>query len=103
MSEPIKVKNRTNRLVIIPLNSGESVHLGPGKSQEIEDFELENNVRVEKLLAANLIAKPPAAPRRKAQTTSSHPRNAKRKQSVSAKAKPATNAKAGDSRKGRPA
>ena len=52
----VQIINRTKRLTIIPLNSGESIHLAPGeKSPPIDDFELENNAKVEKLLKANLI------------------------------------------------
>jgi hypothetical protein len=53
----VQIINRTKRLTIIPLNSGESIHLAPGeKSPPIEEFELENNAKVQKLLKADLIA-----------------------------------------------
>ena len=47
----VQIINRTKRLAIVPLNSGESIHLAPGeKSPPIDEFELENNAKVEKLL-----------------------------------------------------
>jgi hypothetical protein len=52
-----RFENRTRRLVILELNSGATVHLSPGEtSQPIEAYELENNLRLEKLLRSNALS-----------------------------------------------
>jgi hypothetical protein len=49
--------NRSKHLQIIPLNSGGSIYLAPGESTDaIEDYEVSNNEKVEKMLRDNLIA-----------------------------------------------
>jgi predicted transcriptional regulator len=51
------IQNRANHLLVIPLNSGETLHLAPGEtSPSIESFELEKNEKVERLLSEGLIA-----------------------------------------------
>ena len=54
---PLKITNRAKHLLIIPLNSGQTIHLAPGESSDaIEDYELEKNERVERLEGEGLIA-----------------------------------------------
>lgn len=54
---PFRLTNRAKHLLIVPLNSGESVHLAPGETSEaIEDYELQRNDKVDKLLTMNLIS-----------------------------------------------
>jgi hypothetical protein len=51
------ITNRAKHLLIIPLNSGESLYLAPGEASDpIEAYELDNNEKVDKLLSNNLIA-----------------------------------------------
>jgi hypothetical protein len=53
----VKYINRSHGLSIIPLNSGDSIHLAPGEtSPAIDEIEIKNNAKVQKLLRANLIA-----------------------------------------------
>lgn len=50
------ITNRAKMTLIIPLNSGESLYLAPGESSApVEDYELSNNEKVDKLLRDNLI------------------------------------------------
>lgn len=70
-----KLVNLGRQLLVVPLNSGETIHLAPGEfSDAIEDYELDHNSKVEKLIRENLLAKrgveaegsappPPAKPR----------------------------------------
>jgi hypothetical protein len=49
--------NRTRRLLIVPLNSGETIHLAPGESTPpIEDVEVEQNRDVARLMAEQRLA-----------------------------------------------
>ncbi len=58
----VHIINRSGRLTYIPLNSGESIHLAPGeRSGPIEELDLEENPKVQKLLKAHLIAETEAA------------------------------------------
>lgn len=51
------IRNRAKHLLIIPLNSGESLYLAPGESSgPVESYELDNNAKVEKMLRDNLIS-----------------------------------------------
>jgi hypothetical protein len=51
------IQNRAKHLLVLPLNSGGTLHLAPGETSSlIEDFELENNEKVERLLKEGLIA-----------------------------------------------
>ena len=57
----LRIANRARHLLIVPLNSGGTLHLAPGEtSAPVEDYELDKNEKVEKLLADNLIAWAPA-------------------------------------------
>lgn len=51
------IQNRAKHLLVIPLNSGETLHLAPGEtSGPVEGFELDRNEKVERLLNDGLIA-----------------------------------------------
>lgn len=60
------ITNRAKMTLIIPLNSGGSLYLAPGESSApVEDYELANNEKVDKLLRDNLLSwgeSPAAAP-----------------------------------------
>jgi len=52
-----KIANHAKHLLIVELNSGETVHLAPGElSDSIEDVEIDGNEKVAKLLKMNLIS-----------------------------------------------
>ena len=56
-SMPLKITNRSGHLLIIPLNSGRTIHLAPGEASDaIEDYELEKNEHVARLEHNGLIA-----------------------------------------------
>lgn len=51
-----KITNRAGRLLLIQLNSGVTLYLAPGESSEpVDDYELEKNEHVRKLLEGDLI------------------------------------------------
>ncbi len=51
------IKNLSKQLLIIPLNSGESIHLAPGEtSRPIEDYEMKDNAKSQKLAKRGLMA-----------------------------------------------
>lgn len=50
------ITNRAKMTLIIPLNSGASLYLAPGETAEVEDYELSNNGKVEKLLRENMLS-----------------------------------------------
>lgn len=53
----IKIENKTNRLVILRLNSGQTLFIDPGTfSGEIGDKEISNNTMVKKLVDRGVIA-----------------------------------------------
>ncbi|MDH3974194.1 MAG: hypothetical protein OEV42_07930 [Deltaproteobacteria bacterium] len=53
---PVKLKNLTNRPVLIRLNSGQSLHLAPRViSADIPDVEVKSNAKVEKLRKRRVI------------------------------------------------
>lgn len=50
------IENKAKHLIIIPLNSGKNLYLAPGESScSIEDFEINGNQKIQKLLKINLI------------------------------------------------
>jgi hypothetical protein len=50
------ITNRARMTLIIPLNSGGSLYLAPGESSSpVEDYELANNEKFDKLMRDNLI------------------------------------------------
>jgi hypothetical protein len=52
--------NRGKQLLVVPLNSGATIHLAPGESSSpIEDLEINGNEKVAKLLRTNLITATP--------------------------------------------
>lgn len=55
---PTYITNISKRLLIVPLNSGETIHLAPGETSadQVEDYELDNNEKVQKLLSNSLLA-----------------------------------------------
>jgi hypothetical protein len=51
------IQNRARHLLVLPLNGGGTLHLAPGEtSSPVEDFELDNNEKVGRLLNDGLIA-----------------------------------------------
>lgn len=51
------IQNRARHLLVLPLNGGGTLHLAPGEtSSPVEDFELDNNEKVGRLLGDGLIA-----------------------------------------------
>jgi len=50
------ITNRAKMTLIIPLNSGGSLYLAPGESAEVEDYELSDNEKVEKLVRDNMLS-----------------------------------------------
>ncbi|MGA1870569.1 MAG: hypothetical protein ACMUJM_18695 [bacterium] len=51
------IENLTNRLVLLRLNSGQTLHLAPrASSREIPDIEVRKNLKVQKLLDRHIIA-----------------------------------------------
>ena len=51
------IQNRAKHLLVLPLNSGGTLHLAPGEtSSPVEDFELANNEKIERLSKEGLIA-----------------------------------------------
>lgn len=61
-----RVVNRSKQLLIMPLNSGGTVHLAPGEtSRELPDFELADNPAFSKLTTRGLaVVDSAAAPAR---------------------------------------
>ena len=60
-----KIANRTGHLLVIPLNSGATLYLAPGEvSDPVEDYELERNEHVGRLLAGEMIEYAEAGARR---------------------------------------
>jgi hypothetical protein len=54
-----RIVNRAKHLLIVPLNSGKTLHLAPGESSRpIADPEINGNEKVAKLLRSNLIVTP---------------------------------------------
>lgn len=52
-----RIQNRAGHLLVLPFNSGGTLHLAPGEtSPPVEGFELENNAKVERLSKEGLIA-----------------------------------------------
>lgn len=52
----VKIMNKARHLVIVPLNSGKTVHLMPGESSEpIDTLETRGNERIKKLINGNLL------------------------------------------------
>lgn len=50
------IQNRARHLLVLPFNSGGTLHLAPGEtSRPIEGFELENNAKVERLSKEGLV------------------------------------------------
>jgi hypothetical protein len=50
------IQNRAEHLLVLPLNSGGTLHLAPGEtSSPVEAFELENNAKVERLSKEGLV------------------------------------------------
>ena len=54
---PFIIQNRAKHLLVLPLNSGGTLHLAHGEtSSPVADFEIDNNEKVERLLDEGLIA-----------------------------------------------
>jgi len=57
---PVTIRNLTPRPVIVPLNSGTNLRLSPGEvSGDVQDVELKENPKVDKLLHRRAIAVEP--------------------------------------------
>lgn len=53
----IKLENLTDRPVLLVLSSGESLRLSPGEtSAELHEVEIQNNLKVDKLVKQRVIA-----------------------------------------------
>ena len=53
---PFRITNRAKQLLVVPLNGGDAIHLAPGESSApVEDYELQNNAHVEKLMLNNFV------------------------------------------------
>lgn len=53
----LKIENLTDRPVIFQLNSGQGLHLAPyGSSEEIQEVEVRENAKVQKLQERRVIA-----------------------------------------------
>jgi hypothetical protein len=54
---PVILTNKSRRLITVELNSGDWLHLAPGEaSKSVDELEVRQNSRVEKLVRGNLIA-----------------------------------------------
>ena len=52
--------NRAKHLLIVEFNSGESVYLAPGETSDpIEEFEINGNQKISKLISYNLVSSNP--------------------------------------------
>jgi hypothetical protein len=50
------IQNRAGHLLVLPFNSGGTLHLAPGEtSSPVEGFEIENNEKVERLSKEGLV------------------------------------------------
>ena len=59
---PVTIENLTMQLVLLRLNSGQTLHIAPRiTSEEIMDVEVENNAKVQKLKERHVIAVHPVA------------------------------------------
>lgn len=68
-----KITNHSKQLLIVPLNSGNTLHLAPGESsQEFPDYELADNSKVDKMTNLGLarVSRTPAAAGKAAQPAS---------------------------------
>jgi len=55
---PLRIKNRSRRLLTVELNTRESTHLAPGEvSRPLEEYEVRENRQLEKLVARGEIEK----------------------------------------------
>jgi hypothetical protein len=78
-----KIRNITKRLVLIRLNSGRTLFVGPGAvSGEIRDQELSDNTMVAKLRDRHVIALFPFSTRKREATTAKVPGNKTGKKSA---------------------
>ena len=75
------ITNLTKHLLVLPLNSGATLHLAPGEtSNAVEDYELVKNAKVEKLMSQGMIS------------SSSHESEGDREASADASSRPAESA-----------
>lgn len=60
---PTRVTNISKQLLIVPLNSGETLHLAPGETSAdpLVDYELDGNEKIEKMVNNSLLALAPEA------------------------------------------
>ena len=55
---PLRIKNRSRRLLTVELNTRESTHLAPDEvSRPLEDYEVKENRQLEKLVARGELEK----------------------------------------------
>ena len=47
---PINLTNRSKQLLVVPLNSGATVHLAPGEEAGVDPIEVKNNGSLEKMV-----------------------------------------------------
>jgi hypothetical protein len=52
----MRITNKTKQLLLVPLNSGETIYLAPGEaSSAVDEVETRDNEKIEKLLRGGLI------------------------------------------------
>jgi hypothetical protein len=50
------IQNRAGHLLVLPFNSGGTLHLAPGEtSSPVEGFEIENNAKIKRLSKEGLV------------------------------------------------
>jgi len=52
----LRITNNTNQLLLVPLNSGETIYLAPGESSDpVDEVETKDNQKIEKMSRGGLI------------------------------------------------
>jgi hypothetical protein len=53
---PFKVQSRSNSLLIIRLNTGNTIHLAPGQEVPVSEYEITGNEKINKLRRSGAVA-----------------------------------------------
>jgi hypothetical protein len=53
---PFKIQSRSNSLLILQLNTGNTIHLAPGESAPVSDLEISGNEKINKLRRSGIVA-----------------------------------------------
>jgi len=70
----VKIRNLSKKLLIVPLNSGKTIQLGPGEtSQPVEDREVNGNQKLSQFVQSSLIATIQAEPPHPGKVTNRRP------------------------------